>query len=228
MKEEVLEFVEVRESEKAKSPSLRYSKGTFTVVKPEGLTLDVEGVVENNLDWFESRLGEAQSYREQVPDRSFEDGETFNVLGDKKQVIVEKRRSNKVDEDILLAQHLVERTRLKDQLEKALKGFAREVFNKKASKHVSKVDGSFNRIFIRDQSTRWGSCSSKNNLNFNWRLVLGPEHVLEYVVVHEVVHLELMNHSKEFETRVEEIFPEASTSKKWLENNSAKLVFDNE
>lgn len=228
VKDEVMSFLEVRESGKAKRPKLRYSKGTFTIVKPKDLELDKSSVVEDNLEWFESYLEEARSYREQVPERRFEEGETFSVMGDEKQIIIEKRRSNKVDDDIFLARHLAERTSLKDQLEKALRGFARETLERKASEYVCRVEGDFNRIFIRDQKTRWGSCSSKNNLNFNWRLVLGPEHVLDYVVVHELVHLEIKNHGREFERRVKEIFPEASVSEEWLRDSSAKLVFDPE
>lgn len=56
----------------------------------------------------------------------------------------------------------------------------------------------FNRISIRNQKTRWGSCSSKNNLNFNFRIVFLPKHLAEYLVIHEFCHLKEMNHSKDF------------------------------
>lgn len=186
----------------------------------------MDELVESNLEWFESYIEEVRNYREQVPTREFVEGEVFELLGNEKEIVVEKRRSNEINEDIFLAEHLVERTGLKDQLEKALRDFAREKFEEKASIYVEEIDGSFERIFVRDQKTRWGSCSSKNNLNFNWRLILGPEKVVDYVVVHELVHLEIKNHSEAFEKRVREIFPEASEARKWLEDNSAKLVFD--
>lgn len=226
MEKEILEYTEIRESSRAKSPKLRYSKGLFTVVVPEGFDVDVDEVVEKNLDWFQSHLEEARRYREQVPDREFVEGGRFSVLGKEREIVVEKRRSNEVNDSIFLAEHLVERTGLKDQLEKALRSFAREMFEEKTSVFAEEIDGDQGRIFVRDQKTRWGSCSSKDNLNFNWRLVLGPEKVLEYVVVHELVHLEIKNHGEAFERRVREIFPEASESRRWLEDNSAKLVFD--
>lgn len=226
MKDEITEYLKIRESSKAKSPKLRYSEGRFTAVVPEGLDVDKEEVIENNLEWFESYLSEARRYREQVPERRFEEGEVFEVLNEEKKVFVESRRSNKVDENIFLAEHLVSRTGLKDQLEKTLRSLAREKFKEKASKFVQRVEGDYEKIYIRDQKTRWGSCSSKNNLNFNWRLVLGPQKVLEYVVVHELVHLEIRNHSKRFENRVGEIFSEASEAKEWLNENSARLEFD--
>lgn len=74
----------------------------------------------------------------------------------------------------------------------------------------------FNGIRIKEQKSRWGSCSSKGNLNFNWRLVLMPQEVLDYVVVHELCHLRHMNHSREFWAYVEEIMPDYRRWKKWL------------
>lgn len=226
MKDEIRKYLEIRKSSGAKRPKLRYRKGVFTAVIPEGLEVDVDELVESNLEWFESYMGEARRYREQVPDRSFERGEKFSVLGDEKEIMVEKRRSNEVSEDIFLAEHLLERTGLKDQLEKVLRSFAREIFEEKASRYVEEIDGSYEKIFVRDQDTRWGSCSSKNNLNFNWRLILGPEKVVDYVVVHELVHLEIDDHSEAFHERVREIFPEASEAEEWLEENQARLEFD--
>lgn len=227
MDHEIKEFLQVKESSRAKRPKLRYSKGRFTAVIPQGLDINVDEVIEDNLEWFESHLSEARRYREQVPDRSFERGEKFSVLGDVKEVVVEKRRSNRVGDDIFLAEHLVAQTGLKDQLQKALRSFARDKFEEKASRYVEEIDGDFDRIFVRDQETRWGSCSSKNNLNFNWRLVLGPEKVVDYVVVHELVHLEIDDHGEAFHERVTEVLPEASEAKKWLEENGARLEFLN-
>lgn len=67
---------------------------------------------------------------------------------------------------------------------------------------------SYGRITIREQKTRWGSCSSRGNLNFNWKLVLMPEGALDYVVVHELAHRSEMNHSKAFWKIVEQILPD--------------------
>jgi predicted metal-dependent hydrolase len=226
MKDEILRYLEVEESSRAGRVRLRYRNGVFSLVRPEGVDVDLGEVVEGNLEWFGSYLEEARRFREGVPERCFEEGEVFQVLGDGKEVVVESRRSNVVRDDIFLAEHLVGRTGVRDQLEKALKGFAREVFEEKASDFVDEVDGDYGRISIRDQETRWGSCSSKGNLNFNWRLVLGPEHILEYVVVHELVHLEERDHGERFWSRVEEIYPGYRESRKWLSENSSKLVFD--
>ena len=83
----------------------------------------------------------------------------------------------------------------------------------------------YHTITIRDQKTRWGSCSSRGNLSFNWRLMLAPPAVLDYVVVHELCHLEHMNHSKDFWQCVESILPDYKERRKWLKEHGQELTF---
>ncbi len=82
----------------------------------------------------------------------------------------------------------------------------------------------YGRITIRHQKTRWGSCSSKGNLNFNCYLMLAPQEVLEYVVVHELAHRREMNHSKAFWKIVEQYKPNYKWSKRWLKEEGVKLL----
>jgi len=81
----------------------------------------------------------------------------------------------------------------------------------------------YQSLVIKDQKTRWGSCSSAGNLNFSWRLILAPKEVLDYVVVHELAHLREMNHSEKFWKLVAEYFPNFKKSTKWLKDNGVGL-----
>lgn len=81
-----------------------------------------------------------------------------------------------------------------------------------------------NRIFIKDQKSRWGSCSSKCNLNFNYRLIMAPDEILDYVVIHELCHLVHMNHSDEFWNEVATVQPDYLQYRDWLHKNGAKLT----
>ncbi len=91
--------------------------------------------------------------------------------------------------------------------------------------HFAKLSGiSYNRIFIRMQKTRWGSCSADGNLNFNCLLVLMPAEVLDSVVVHELCHRRHMNHSKAFYDEVLRIFPEYKIWDKWLKENGGAYL----
>ena len=80
-----------------------------------------------------------------------------------------------------------------------------------------------NHVTVREQKTRWGSCSSLGNLNFNWKLIMAPPHALDYVVVHELCHLFELNHKKQFWALVERVLPDYRESKKWLKENGRLL-----
>ena len=80
------------------------------------------------------------------------------------------------------------------------------------------------KISIRDQKTRWGSCSTSGTLSFNWRLVIGPEHALRYVVIHELVHIEHHNHSRRFWAALTEALPDWKQSALWLRANERALT----
>ncbi len=100
---------------------------------------------------------------------------------------------------------------------------ARDIFTRKTEYYARIMDVSYGRISIREQKTRWGSCSSKGNLNFNWRLILAPEEVLDYVVVHELAHRREMNHSRAFYAIVESILPDYRRARKWLREKGQTL-----
>ncbi len=80
------------------------------------------------------------------------------------------------------------------------------------------------RITIRDQKTRWGSCSTSGTLSFNWRLVVGPGHALRYVVIHELVHIRHHNHSRSFWNALTEALPDWKRSADWLRANERSLT----
>lgn len=83
--------------------------------------------------------------------------------------------------------------------------------------YYAKIMGvTYGKVTLREQKTRWGSCSSKGNLNFNWKLALMPDEILDYVVVHELAHRMEMNHSDKFWKIVENVLPDYRERRKWL------------
>jgi predicted metal-dependent hydrolase len=90
-------------------------------------------------------------------------------------------------------------------------------------RYAAKLGVEINRIVVRDQTTRWGSCSTTGSLSFSWRLILAPPYVLDYLAAHEVAHLVEMNHSRRFWRLVEKIYPGLQRAKAWLDVNGTDL-----
>jgi predicted metal-dependent hydrolase len=80
------------------------------------------------------------------------------------------------------------------------------------------------KISIRDQKTRWGSCSSRGNINFNWRIVMAPPEIMDYLVIHELCHMRIPNHSSLYWQLVEQFMPEYRQRRDWLKHNSRLLT----
>lgn len=111
----------------------------------------------------------------------------------------------------------------REGLEKRYRQAAKEYIPKRVEYYAGQLGVSYGRIRIAEQKTRWGSCSGKGTLSFNWKLMLAPPKVLDYVVVHELCHLKEMNHSPRFWKLVEEIMPDYKEYRKWLKENGNTL-----
>lgn len=117
-----------------------------------------------------------------------------------------------------------EKTPRQKRLEAPYRQAAKEYIPKRAAHFAALLGVTYENITIRDQKTRWGSCSSKGTLSFNWRLMLAPPAVLDYVVIHELCHRKEMNHSPRFWRLVEQIMPDYKTKRQWLKENGNKLT----
>ena len=100
----------------------------------------------------------------------------------------------------------------------------RQGLPEKLNRHAASMGVTFGRVTIRCQQTRWGSCSSRGNLNFNCLLMLAPEEVLDYVVVHELAHRKQMNHSALFWQEVARECPDYKKSLRWLKDRGGALL----
>ncbi len=104
-----------------------------------------------------------------------------------------------------------------------LKAEARDDISRQVAHHAQALDVTPARLSIRDQSTRWGSCSATGALSFSWRLILAPSFVLDYVAAHEVAHLRELNHSDRFWTLVRDTMPRLDEARTWLRKHGPRL-----
>jgi hypothetical protein len=96
-------------------------------------------------------------------------------------------------------------------------------FHARVSFWAERMGVTFGKVKVKDQSSRWASCSREGNLNFNWRLTLAPAETLDYVVVHELAHRLEMNHSRRFWAHVEKHCPDHKAHRRWLRKNGEAL-----
>jgi predicted metal-dependent hydrolase len=105
-----------------------------------------------------------------------------------------------------------------------LKGEAQRDLAARVAVHARALGVKVSSIHLRSQSSRWGSCSANGRLNFNWRLILAPPFVLDYVAAHEVAHLVEMNHSVRFWATVKRALPDMERGRAWLKAHGAQLM----
>jgi predicted metal-dependent hydrolase len=217
----------VKESERATKPRIDVNIREVNVVLPQDSDLNPEELVEEKKDWIAEKREKFDKYLEQAPERNFEAGERFMYKGEEKELDFYTVDEVKVEDNKLL---LPENN--KEEAEELLEDF----FRKQAEEHIQpileeyreKMGVDYEGVAYRNQRTLWGSCSPKENLSFNWRLMMSPPEVMEYVVVHELAHLKERNHTKKFWRIVEEHHDNHKECANWLEENAPKLIFREE
>ena len=149
------------------------------------------------------------------------DAEIADFLN-KKTNWIDKHRTQMKERQQMKTQEPVRR--LSPQDIRALADQAMQIIPDKVRFYAEKIGVDYGRVTIRNQKTRWGSCSAKGNLNFNCLLMLAPEDVLDYVVIHELCHRKEMNHSPRFWSEVAKIMPDYKNSKIWLKENGDDII----
>ena len=155
--------------------------------------------------------------------QKFTSGQSISLFG--KKILIqhapEKRWGARIEKDILYVSGGSEFThrRVKDFIKKE----AQKKFLSLSQKLATKINCSVNDVVIKDTKSRWGSCSSLNNINYNWRLALAPQEVIDYIVAHEVSHLAHQDHSEEFWECVATLCPNYETGQEWLKQHGKEL-----
>jgi len=213
--------VEVRRHPSARRLTLRVSRTRRAVIVTLPIQCDIgeaSSFVSRNIEWVRERLN---SLPRPVP---FRDGALLPLRGEFHRVVFTgKREPGRVVQrqptEIGLPElHVSGRAehgarRLRDWLFDE----ARHDLDERVLHHARSLGVAPKRITVRDQATRWGSCSTTGVLSFSWRLILAPARILDYVAAHEVAHLKEMNHGPQFWTLVARSMPTMKEAKRWLQ-----------
>lgn len=226
LKGELVQY-SVRHSQEATEPRIDVGIHSTRVVIPEGDAVDPEALLSENADWVLEKRHKYDRYRAMSPVRVFEPGEVFPFLDEPHVLAVRDISESHVgDGEICLAQEEVDRTTIRTELEALYRHEARRHLRERVATFAGRMRVEPGKVEFRNQRTRWGSCSPKETLSFNWRLIMASPEVIDYVVVHELAHLRIQKHTRRFWRLVREQVPNYSEHVEWLKENSARLIFD--
>jgi len=167
-----------------------------------------------------------------IKKRQYESGETVKYLGEQISTTIIRRhvlkaQISKVDNELIM---IVPEEVSNDFISKMMVSFYKKLLKALINERIQYYQHHFElspkNISIRNQKTRWGSCSSERNMSFNYRLLMAPLEVIDYIVVHEMCHMDHMNHSKSYWKRVSEVMPDYEIHEKWLKEYGRWLHFD--
>ena len=222
------------ESKQARRIRLTIDLNGFRVVKPHSAKMsDVDRALEAKSGWIYKHYVEFQSRKAREHKREWDSGEKVLYKGKEYEIRIfkheEKRTTikfNGIRFEILVNNEIGtnERKFLVKSILRHWYKKAAKIFIKDRLDYFCKITGlTYNIMRIKEQKTRWGSCSKKGNLNFNWKLIMSPEWVVDYIIVHEVCHLRYLNHSGEFWDMVALYMPDYKKARKWLKENGPGL-----
>jgi predicted metal-dependent hydrolase len=215
----VIEY-EVRRSDRARRVrvTVHPDRGVEVVLPRRAAAHEASRAVTELRPWIERRLAEVDQVRAAVAAR----GDTVPYLGEALRVVPEsgRTRAHRRGDEVLVP---ADERRL-PALERFYRRAAHVEIGSRLDGACAAVGASYTRLSIRSQKTRWASCSRSGAMSFNWRLLLAPEQVLDYVVWHEVCHLDVMDHSSRFWKLLAERCPDYRQQLRWLRRHGTTLV----
>lgn len=197
--------------------------GSLTIRAPKRATLqDIHGFIAEKTDWIIRSRAKLKAIVPH-PKKEYVDGERFLFLGTEYELrlVSSQRPVLKFDSGFTLSASARERG--ERMFMQWYKMQALTVFSERVNHYAALHGFEPKQVKVNSAKTRWGSCTSTGTINFTWRLVMAPLDVIDYVVLHELAHLKVKNHSPRFWKLVEKICPDFKRQRKWLRDNGEKL-----
>lgn len=182
---------------------------------------DIQDLIERKSDWISDKR---QLYLQQLANSVIFEADKllwFDCLYDVKQHSRRDDQFSTYPQPVIYTRHDLEQP---DQRIKWYRRKAKIELSERVQSLAEAHEMSYEKVSVRDQKSRWGSCSSRGTISLNWRLVLAPEAVCHYVIIHELAHTRYMNHSRDFWNLVETMAPDYHSSRHWLKEKGSGLM----
>lgn len=209
--------VKVKRSLRASRISIRISSNEVQLVLPKRADFDraKQFLLSKEL-WIRNKI------RLSKPDTS----SNISIFGVEQEVILNDsniKQPIEFKDNKIIISHVIAPDKVNSLIKFHLKKLFKTEIEKYVKEKAEELGFKYQKITVRDTSTRWGSCSSTGSLSFSWRLILAPKMVMEYVAIHELCHLAEMNHSHKFWNLVEQYCPQHKAARFWLKKHGRSL-----
>ena len=224
--------VEIIRTERSKSASIEIQDDTVKVTVPQNLSdKRIEELVRNRTVWIRQKL-KIQTETIHPKSKEYVNGETFAYLGRNYRmkcvtgstggVKLKNGCLNVPTESDTTGSHY--ESSVKVALKEWYRSRALDKLNEKTQRYSSIIGVRPKSVDVKEYKSRWGSCSSTGDVSYNWRIIIAPHHIVDYIVVHELCHLIEHNHSPAYWKHVERVIPSYKSCREWLKINSETLV----
>ena len=220
--------IEVVRTKRRKTASIEVIDGAVHAIVPEQLSNGrIEALLKKRISWIRMKLRE-QSRIVTPKIKEYVSGENFTYLGRNYRLKVLRD----TDHNVKLKGGYLEvgvgtnptDSEIRNALVQWYEAHALQRLTEKTNRYASIMGVSLNLVSVRDYKARWGSCSSKGEISFNWRIIIAPHHIVDYVVVHELCHLKHPNHSPAYWKSVKHEISDYEVCRQWLKEHGTELV----
>ncbi|WP_055070626.1 M48 family metallopeptidase [Clostridium massiliamazoniense] len=224
-----------------------YISGNIIKTKRKGLSIEISSdstlqvrasktltkkeileIINNNESWIYKQVSRMKEKNKLFINREYKDGEKYYLLGElytlniKESMNLNKVKINK-EEQLIELYKSSDLTDTREMLLKFYKDFALKHIINRISYYRSFFEHTPKKVCVKEQKRRWGSCTGDNSLLFNWKIIMAPPKVIDYLIIHEMSHMKHKNHSKDFWNSVESILSDYKELRVWLKNNGITL-----
>ena len=219
----------IKRTNRKKTVSFRIKNQEVIISVPKFLSdNEIYNLVEIKIKWIKNKLALEKLNTVSIK-RKYENGDIFLYLGNKYSLKIKKSYRDNIyikDKNLIVeAKNVLATNNIKNNIKNWYITESKKYLTKTNSYYEILIGVKSNKLLFGQYKSKWGSCNSKKTISYDWRIIMAPFEVIHYLIIHELCHIKYPNHSIYFWKYVEKYMINYKIQKKWLKNNSNKLIF---
>jgi len=219
----------IKRTNRKKTVSFRIKNQEVIISVPKFLSdNEIYNLVEIKIKWIKNKLALEKLNTVSIK-RKYENGDIFLYLGSEYSLKIKKSHRDNIyikDKNLIVeAKNVLATNNIKNNIKNWYITESKKYLTKTNSYYEILIGVKSNKLLFGQYKSKWGSCNSKKTISYDWRIIMAPFEVIHYLIIHELCHIKYPNHSINFWKYVEKYMINYKIQKKWLKNNSNKLIF---